>query len=155
MRLLLAVAACSAVLAATARPASTQDDWTQGVDHICLHALLFDHSHAIGTEQGARAVARDIRASTAHRLERITELRARPDRPLLAADWLRTERELADLYAATYLQIWHAIDGANSPAARRRLVPVVRRLVHRPDALRASGEALERALSVPDCTGGD
>jgi hypothetical protein len=155
MRVFVAVTACLVLLAPAARPAPTQRTWTQGVTRICLHALLFEHRHTIGTEQGARDVARDIRASTASRLERIGSLRARPDRPRVARAWLRTERALADLYADTYLRIWQAIDRANNPSARRRLPAVVHRLVHRPDGLQAVAVSFEQELSVPDCTGGE
>jgi hypothetical protein len=107
--------------------------WRVGVTRVCTGALLFEGRHSIGTEQGAVAVARDIRASTARRLTRIEALRAHPERPLLASHWSRVEHRLSELYASTYLAIWHAIAHANSSAER----------------------ALEGKLRVPDCTGGE
>jgi hypothetical protein len=129
--------------------------WRVGVTRVCTGALLFEGSHSIGTEQGAVAVARDIRASTARRLARIGALRARPERPRLARQWLRVERRLSQLYASSYLGIWHTIARANSPAERARLPRILKRLLHRPDGMRAGARHLEEQLQVPDCTGGE
>jgi hypothetical protein len=129
--------------------------WRVGVTKICTGALLFERRHSIGTEQGAVAVARDIRASTAHRLARIEALRAHPERPLPASQWLRIEHRLSELYARSYLGIWRAIAHANSPAERARLPRILGQLLHRPDVAQAQARLLEGQLGVPDCTGGE
>ena len=129
--------------------------WRVGVTRVCRLALLFEGRHSIGTEQGAVAVARDIRASTARRLARIGALRARPERPRLAGQWLGVERRLSELYASNYVGIWHAIARANSPAERAGLPRILGRMLHRPDATRVRARHLEEQLQVPDCTGGE
>ena len=129
--------------------------WRVGVTRVCTRALLFEGRHSIGTEQGAVAVARDIRASTARRLARIGALRAHPERPRSARQWLRVERRLSEVYASSYLGIWHAIARANSPAERARLPRILKRMLHRPDGTRARARHLEEQLQVPDCTGGE
>ncbi len=129
--------------------------WRVGVTRVCTRALLFEGRHSIGTEQGAVAVARDIRASTARRLARIGALRARPERPRSARQWLGVERRLSEMYASSYLDIWHAIARANSPAERVRLPRILKRMLHRPDLTRARARQLEEELQVPDCTGGE
>ena len=129
--------------------------WRVGVTRVCRDALLFEGSHSIGTEEGAVAVARDIRASTARRLARIGALRARPERPRLARQWLRIERRLSRLFASSYLDIWHAIAGANTPAERGRLPAILKQMLHRPDGMRVRARLLEEQLQVPDCTGGE
>ena len=129
--------------------------WRVGVARVCAGALLFEGRHAIGNEQGAVAVARDIRASTARRLTRIEGLRAHPERPLLASQWSRVEHRLSELYASSYLGIWHAIDRAISPAERARLPRILGKLLHRPDVASARARLLEGQLRVPDCTGGE
>ena len=131
------------------------DAWRVGVTRVCTGALLFESRHSIGTEQGAVAVARDIRASTARRLVRIGALRARPERPVLARQWIRLERRLSELYASSYLGIWYAIARANTPARRAGLPRVVGQILHRPDIARGHAELLEGQLQVPDCTGGE
>lgn len=129
--------------------------WRVGVTNICAGALLFEDRHSIGTEHGAVAVARDIRASTARRLTRIDALQAHPERPLRASHWLRVEHRLSELYASSYLGIWHAIAHANSPAERARLPRILGQMLHRPDVARAQARLLEVQLRVPDCTGGE
>jgi hypothetical protein len=129
--------------------------WRVGVTKVCTGALLFEGRHSIGTEQGAIAVARDIRASTARRLTRIKALRADPERPLTASHWLRVEHHLSELYASSYLGIWHTIAHANTPAERARLPRILGQMLHRPDVARAQARLLERQLRVPDCTGGE
>jgi len=92
-------------------------------------ALLFRSRHSIGNEHGAVAVARDIRASTARRLTRIEALQAHPD-TTAGESWLRVEHRLSELYARSYLGIWHAIAHANSlrnGAAPRILGQMLRR----------------------------
>jgi hypothetical protein len=129
--------------------------WRVGVTRVCTGALLFEGRHSIGTEQGAVAVARDIRASTARRLKRIEALRVHPERPLLASRWSRVEHRLSELYASSYLGIWHAIAHANSPAERARLPRILGQMLHRPDVAQAQARLLEGQLRVPDCTGGE
>jgi hypothetical protein len=129
--------------------------WRVGVTRVCAGALLFEGRHSIGTEHGAVAVVRDIRASTARRLARIEALRAHPERPLLARQWLGVEHRLSELYATSYLGIWHAIAHTNSPAERARLPRILGQLLHRPDVARAQARLLEGQLRVPDCTGGE
>jgi hypothetical protein len=129
--------------------------WRVGVTRVCTGALLFEGRHSIGTEHGAVAVARDIRASTARRLVRIKELVAHPERAQLASQWLRVEHRLSELYASSYLGIWHAIAHANSPTERARLPRILRQMLHRPDVARAQARHLEGQLRVPDCTGGE
>lgn len=156
--LIVVVTAC--LISVTNIAASASDrraglTWRGGVTSICAGALLFDGRHSIGTEQGAVAVARDIRASTARRLARIGALRAQPEWPLLARQWLRLERRLSELYASSYLSIWHAIASANNPAQRARLPQIVESLLQRPDVPSAHAQRLEGRLQVPDCTGGE
>jgi hypothetical protein len=129
--------------------------WRIDVANICTGALLFDGRHSIGTEQGAVAVARDIRASTARRLARIAALRVHPARPQLAARWLQGEQRLSELYASTYLRIWHAIARPNSSADRAQLPRILNKLLHRPDEARTHAQLLEEQLQIPDCTGGE
>jgi hypothetical protein len=141
--------------AAAASDRHARDAWTVGVARVCTGALLFEGRHSIGTARGAVAVARDIRASTARRLARIEELRAHPDRPLLASRWTRAEHRLSELYARNYLGIWRAIANANSRAERARLPRILTQMLNRPDRASARARLLEEQLGVPDCTGGD
>lgn len=145
----------SAVTTASASVPSDGQAWRLGVSRVCAHSLLFEGRHSIGTEQGAVAVAEDIRASTARRLVRIERLRAHPAQPDLALRWLQVEHRLAELFASSYLRIWHAIAGANSASQRARLPGILERLVRRPDEARGRARLLEEHLQVPDCTGGD
>ena len=151
----LVIASLISVTKIAAAASVPPDAWRAGVTRVCTGALLFEGRHSIGTEQGAVAVARDIRASTARRLARIEALRAHPERPLLASHWLRVEHRLAELYAGSYLDIWHAIAHANSPAERARLPHILGHILHRPDVARAEARLLEGQLRVPDCTGGE
>ncbi len=141
--------------AASTSDQRTQSAWQAGVARVCAGARLFEGRHSIGTEQGAIAVARDIRASTARRLARIEALDAVPERPLLAQRWLHSQRRLSRLFARSYLEIWHAVAAANSPTARAKLPRILERMLHRPDGERAYARHLEAQLDVPDCTGGD
>jgi hypothetical protein len=143
-----------AALAATAPTAADPTSWSDGVTQICAHALLFEGRHEIGTRAGAIAVARDIRASTARRLDRIRALQAPPPQPDLSIQWLDLEQQLADLYASSYVRIYDAIAAAVTRKQRARLPRVLDRLVHAPDALRGEAASLEGLLHVPDCTGG-
>jgi len=150
--------ACLISVARIAASGSDRPDghaWRVGVSRVCSGALLFEGRHSIGTEQGAVAVARDIRASTARRLARVKALRPHPERPRLARQWLRVERRLSGLYASSYLGIWHAIAGAHTGVERARLPRILERLLRRPDATRRRAQLLEGQLQVPDCTGGE
>jgi hypothetical protein len=143
-----------AALAATAPTAADPAGWSVGVTRICAHALLFEGQHEIGTRAGAIAVAQDIRASTARRLDRIRALQVPPPEPGLSAQWLDLEQRLADVYASSYVRIYDAIAAAVTRKQRARLPRVLDRLVHAPDALRGRTASLEGRLLVPDCTGG-
>lgn len=144
------VAALTATVATAADPTS----WSDGVTQICANALLFEGSHEIGTRAGAVAVARDIRASTAGRLDRIRALEAPPLQPGLSLQWLDLEQRLADMYASSYVRIYDAIAAAVTTRQRARLPRVLERLVHAPDALGNRAASLGGRLHVPDCTGG-
>jgi hypothetical protein len=141
-------------LAASAPSAADPASWSDGVTQICAHALLFEGRHEIGTRAGAMAVARDIRASTGRRLDRIRALDAPPSQPEVATQWLDLEQRLADAYAISYLRIYDAIAAAVTPRQRARLPRVLERLVHAPDALRSTAATVGARLRVPDCTGG-
>jgi hypothetical protein len=143
-----------ASLAATAPTAADPTSWSDGVTQICAHALLFEGRHEIGTRAGAIAVARDIRASTARRLDRIRALEVPPPQPELSMQWLDLEQRLADVYASSYVRIYDAIAAAVTRKQRARLPRVLDRLVQAPDALRGKAASLEGQLHVPDCTGG-
>ena len=143
-----------AALAATAPTAAEPTSWSDGVTQICAHALLFEGRHEIGTRAGAIAVARDIRASTGRRLDRIRVLQVPPPQPDLSMQWLDREQRLADMYASSYVRIYDAIARAVTKKQRGRLPRVLERLVHAPDALRENAASLEVRLHVPDCTGG-
>jgi hypothetical protein len=143
-----------AALAATAPTAADPASWSDGVTQICAHALLFEGRHEIGTRAGAIAVARDIRASTARRLDRIRALEVRPPQPGPSMEWLDLEQRLADVYAGSYVRIYNAIAAAVTPKQRARLPRVLERLLHAPDALRGKAASFEGRLHVPDCTGG-
>jgi hypothetical protein len=148
------VAALAATASPTAATASDPTSWSDGVTQICAHALLFEGRHEIGTRAGAIAVARDIHASTARRLDRIRALDVPPPQPGVALRWLDLEQRLADLYASSYVRIYDAIAAAATRKQRARLPRVLDRLVHAPDGLRDRAGSLEARLRVPDCTGG-
>jgi hypothetical protein len=150
----LLTTALVAALAATAPSAADPMSWSEGVTQVCAHALLFEGQHEIGTRAGAIAVARDIRASTARRLDRIRALEVPPPQPELSMQWLDLEQRLAAVYASSYVRIYDAIAAAVTPKQRARLPRVLERLVHAPDALQRKGASLEGRLLVPDCTGG-
>jgi hypothetical protein len=143
-----------AALAATAPSAADPSSWSDGVTQICAHALLFEGRHEIGTRAGALAVARDIRASTGRRLDRIRALEAPPPDPDLSLRWLDLEQRLADAYATSYVRIYDAIAAAKTPRQRARMPGVLLRLLHAPDGLQRKAAAIELVLHVPDCTGG-
>lgn len=125
------------------------------VTKICAGAVLFEHAHAIGTDAGARAAAQDIRRSARLRLARVSAVSVPPELRHLAARWIALQRRLAESYAANWMRIHDAIDAARTPLQHARLPRRLERFVHAPDPLRWISRRLERALDVPDCTGGD
>jgi hypothetical protein len=129
--------------------------YSQAVANICSGALLFEGRHTGGTRAGALAVARDIRASTRRRLERVRAIPAPHGREQVVRRWIALERRLADAFATSWVRIFEVVDAADTPRERAREVPVLERLVHAPDGLRAAAARLEQRLEVPDCTGGE
>jgi hypothetical protein len=121
---------------------------------ICAGARMFDGAHEIGTLAGATDVAQDIRLTGRRRLDRVAALPRPETRRARVAAWLAIERRLVQLYAATYLRIWKAIDSAHTLQQRRRLPGVLRALVDRPRPFEARAAVLERELGLGDCTGG-
>jgi hypothetical protein len=155
----IVVGAAVAATALTATTSRAQDgssaaEYAGAVTQICAGALLFDHAHHMGTRSDALAVARDIRASTARRLARVTALPVPPELQRLSSRWISSERRLAASYARTWVRIYDAIDAARAPAQRATLAQHLEQLVHAPDRLRLAAGRLELQLHVPDCTGG-
>lgn len=128
--------------------------YSVAVTRICAGALLFDHKHRMGTRADALAVARDIRASTARRLARVTRLSVPPQLQHTSSRWISSQRRLASLYARTWVRIYDTIDAARTPAQRATLADRLHELVHAPDPLKLVAGRLELELHVPDCTGG-
>jgi hypothetical protein len=154
---LVGAALAAAALVAPAGHAASADsatEYSRGVWRICTGALLFDHPHDMGTRADALAVARDIRASTARRLARVTALSVPRELRRLNSRWISSQRRLASLYARLWVQIYDTIDAARTPAQRATLAERLERLVHAPDRLRLAAGRLELKLRVPDCTGG-
>ena len=138
-----------------AGPSSTSPvQYSVAVTRICAGALLFDHTHRMGTRADALAVARDIRASTARRLARVTGLSVPPQLQQTSSRWISSQRRLASLYARTWVRIYDTIDAARTPAQRATLADRLDELVHLPDPLKLVAGRLELELHVPDCTGG-
>lgn len=157
MRTVTTLLAALAVLAGEAEAAKapqTPARYSRTVVHVCAGALLFDGRHQIGTRAGAIAVSQDIRATGTKRLRRVDTVSKPASTARLAAGWIAVERRLVETYASTYLQIWFAIEAANSPAQRAALPRVLHALIHRPDRLQYRAARLEKRLRVPDCTGG-
>jgi hypothetical protein len=150
--------AAMATVGTASNPSSAADrsriTWSSAVTSICANALLFEEEHQLGNRAGAIAVARDIRASTARRLQRIRVLPIRPPQRRLSVRWLALEQRLAAVYARSFVAIYDAIAAAESPQQRNELPKVLRRLLDAPDGLREMTTNLERRLRVPDCTGG-
>jgi hypothetical protein len=140
--------------AAGAPGASSAADYSLGVTRICAGALLFDHAHRMGTRADALAVARDIRASTARRLARVTALSVPPELRSLNSRWISSQRRLAASYARTWVRIYDTIDAARTPAQQAALPERLGHLVRVCDPLRRVAGRLELELHVPDCTGG-
>jgi hypothetical protein len=158
-RFIIVVAVPAAVLTLAATSSATAPNrrvppWSGAVTHICAGALLFEHRHEMGTRAGALAVARDIRASTKRRLTRIVTLPIAPDRPRIAARWLRVEWRLARAYARAYVRIFEVIDATRTPRQHEREPRLLNALLHAPDRLGHQAARLQTALLVPDCTGG-
>jgi len=151
---LLVGAAVQSGAAALAGPPPTPAGYSRAVARTCAGAVLFEGSHRIGTRAGAIAVSRDIRATGTRRLHRVDAVPKPSLEAALAARWIATERRLVSTYSRAYLQIWYAIERANTSAQRARLPGVLAPLLHAPDALQAEAEQLELRLHVPDCTGG-
>jgi hypothetical protein len=151
-----ATALAAAALAATPGHAASRNSVTEyslAVTHTCAGALLFDHAHHMGTRADALSVARDIRASTARRLARVSALPVPAAEASAVARWIAVERRLADMYARNYLSIYDAISAPGTPAQHDRAVRSVRGLLDAPQALREDAGRLELQLRVPDCTG--
>jgi hypothetical protein len=147
-------ASLAAVSAPSAAVAAHPSLWSRAVSGICADALLFEDEHELGTRAGAVAVARDIRASTGRRVQRIRRLQVPPPQRNLANRWLGLERRLADAYASNFVHIYDAIAAATTERQRAQLPGVLRTLLRAPDALRTATARLEQRLFVPDCTGG-
>jgi hypothetical protein len=129
-------------------------EYSSAVMQICAGALLFDHSHSMGTRSDALAVAQDIRASTARRLDRITALSVPLELKPTAVRWISSQRQLAALFARTWVRIYDAIDAAHTPEQMAALTEHLEQLVNAPARLRLAAGRLELKLHVPDCTGG-
>ena len=151
--LLLAIVVGLAVPSASA-DASSRAAYSSAVTQICLGALLFEGSHAIGTRTGALAVAQDIRASSRRRLRRVDALSVPRGLEGLVERWITLERRLANVYAESWVAIFDVIAATRTPAQRARAPRLLRRLVRAPDQLRLAAARIELTLRVPDCTGG-
>jgi hypothetical protein len=150
------VLAAAALVAPPGHAASADSatEYTRGVWRICGGSLLFDHPHDMGTRADALSVARDIRASTARRLARVTALPVPSELRRLNSRWISSQRRLAASYARNWVRIYDAIEAAVTPAQNAALPSRLHRLVHAPDRLRLAAGRLELTLHVPDCTGG-
>jgi hypothetical protein len=129
-------------------------EYARAVTRICAGALLFDHAHDMGTRIDALAVARDIRASTARRLGRVTKVAVPSRLRLLSSHWISSQRRLAAMFARLWVRMYDAVDAARTQTQRATLAQRLHRLVHLPDPLRRAAGRLELELHVPDCTGG-
>jgi hypothetical protein len=128
-------------------------EYSLAVTRICAHALLFDHPHHMGTRADALAVARDIRASTARRLARVVAVPVPRKLRRINRRWIASQRRLAASFARAWVQIYDAIEAANTPAEKAALPHRLHELVHASDPLRLAAGFLELKLHVPDCTG--
>lgn len=137
-----------------AAPGSSRAQFSFAVAHICAGALLFDHEHHMGTRADALAVARDIRASTARRLSRVTALSIPNELQRTSSRWISSQRRLAAMYARLWVRINDAIDAARTREQRATLPSRLEQLVHAPDNLKRAARRLELELRVPDCAGG-
>ena len=151
------VALAAMALTATqgrAAPGGSRAQYSFAVAHVCAGALLFDHPHHLGTRADALAVARDIRASTARRLTRVTALSIPNELQRTSSRWISSQRRLAAMYARIWVRIYDAIDAARTREQRATLPSRLEQLVQAPDNLRRAARRLELELRVPDCTGG-
>jgi hypothetical protein len=144
----------TALAAGSARAVPTPAAYSRAVTCICAGALLFDHAHPMGTRADALAVARDIRASTARRLARVTAVPAPLALRPASGRWISSQRRLAAVFARTWVRIYDTIDAAKTPAQQAALPGRLHALVHAPDRLRLAAGRLELELHVPDCTRG-
>ena len=152
--IILGLALVASALAAPPGRAAPAGAYSVAVTQICAGSLLFDHAHAEGTRADALAIAADIRASTARRLERVTALPVPAGLEDLTSRWIDSQRRLASLFATNWVRIYDAIDAARTQAQRAALPERLEKLVHAPDALKRAAGRLELRLRVPDCTGG-
>lgn len=161
-RMLTAAGALAAALAPSgtasaippADPPATQAGYSAAVSQICAGALLFSGAHAIGTRPGAVAVSRDIRATGTRRMRRVEAVPRPMETNARAVRWIALERRLVEMYAANYLRIWNEIEKADTPRERAALPARLVPLIQEPEPLQRHALAFERALRVPDCTGG-
>jgi hypothetical protein len=168
MRVFLAIVAtalvATALAAASARAVPTKTTsgpagsksaakYARAVTRICAGALLFDHAHETGTRADALEVAADIRASTESRLVRVVAVPVPRRLRRISRRWIASQRRLAAIFARSWVQIYDAIDAAQTPAQWAALPHRLHELVHASDPLRLAAGRLELRLHVPDCTG--
>lgn len=134
-------------------PPPTLRAYALEVKTICIDARMFDGTHAIGTRNGAIAVARDIRLTGQRRLNQVDALPRPGAIHRRISAWLALERQLVALYATTYVRIWNAIERAHTTHERVRLPRLLRSLVDEPRPLEQRAAELEVELGLPDCTG--
>lgn len=128
--------------------------YSHQITQICASSVLFDGTHAVGTTAGATDVSNAILSTGMNRMRRVAAVPKPAATAQTISRWITTERSLVRLYSRNYLRIWHAIDAANTPTQRAALPAALHALLHQPDVLQARAATLERALRVPDCTGG-
>jgi len=146
-------ASTEGVAATNTTRTATAASYSLAVTRICAGALLFDHSHDMGTRDDALSVAADIRASTAHRLTQVVTVPVPRDLGQISLRWIASQRRLAAAFAQTWVEIFDAIDAADTPEEQAALPARLHALVDAPDALRFAAGRLELKLHVPDCTG--
>lgn len=149
-----AAPALAATLGRSAPGGTASIQYSLAVTRICAGALLFDHAHHEGTRADALSVARDIKASTARRLDRVAALTVPPLLIHLSSRWVASQRRLAEMFARLWVRIYDTIDAARTPAQQATLAGRLEHLVHLPDPLKLASHRLELELNVPDCTGG-
>jgi len=152
----------TAPVVARAGPVPAHVKWTRGttparysraVTRICAGALLFEHPHHTGTRADALEVASDIRASTARRLALVVAVPVPRQLRALNRRWISSQRRLASVLAQTWVQIYDAVEAAQTPEQRAALPGRVRELMEASYPLRLVAGRLELKLHVPDCTG--
>jgi hypothetical protein len=134
--------------------AMTPSGYSRAITRICRGARLFTGEHEIGTRAGAIAVSRDIRWTGRRRLRRVQAVPRPPGIAGTAARWIAVERQLDDMYSATYLLIWNQIERAYADGRRERLPLALHRLVERPDVLklRVASRTAREAADERDAT---